>query len=310
MHKVLVVVPCYNEQERLATSDFERFVREHPDMAFIFVDDGSIDGTQAVLRALCRTAPLSFRLITLRRNAGKGEAVRRGMLRALEIPGVQYVGFWDADLATPLDVIPSFVQIHDEHPELVLVMGTRVRLLGRHITRHIRRHYTGRVFATAASVVLSLPVYDTQCGAKLFRVSAITRRILEERFEARWIFDVEILARMTRDQRLATGSGIEGLVCEVPLLEWHDVGGSKRRTRDYLDAMRDLFLIHHRYIRGLPPVPESNASLDADVCARPTTDDSQRTRRPPAARRVQDSPACGVAAPEPKVPDLGCARQK
>src|SRR2546426_1232347 len=130
MHKVLIVVPCYNEQARLPTAEFRRFVIAHPEVGFLFVNDGSTDGTEAVLDTLCRTAPSSLRSITLGRNGGKAEAVRRGVLEALRVPDIRFVGFWDADLATPLEAICTFVQIHNDHPNLVLVMGARVQLLG------------------------------------------------------------------------------------------------------------------------------------------------------------------------------------
>jgi dolichyl-phosphate beta-glucosyltransferase len=260
MHKVLIVVPCYNEEERLPAAEFNRFVEEHPDVGFLFVDDGSTDGTAGVLRRLCNAAPRTLRCMTLKHNSGKAEAVRRGVAEVLQDLTVQYVGFWDADLATPLDAISTFVQIQDEHPNLVLVMGARVQLLGRRIIRQPRRHYAGRVFATAASLVLSLPVYDTQCGAKLFRATALIREVFAAPFTARWAFDVEILARMTRFHRLATGLGIADLVSEFPLLQWQDVRGSKRRARDYFVAARDLLLIRHRYMRDLPALPLPSAA--------------------------------------------------
>jgi dolichyl-phosphate beta-glucosyltransferase len=249
VHSILIVVPCYNERTRLVSSEFARFVQHHPEVGFVFVNDGSTDGTEGLLRALCRTSPSSLRSITLDQHMGKGEAVRRGILDVLAVPGVRFVGYWDADLATPLETICAFVRVYDEHPGLVLVMGARVQLLGRCITRNALRHYLGRIFATAASMILALPVYDTQCGAKLFRAEDLTRKVFQEPFGTRWIFDVEILARMIRYQRLAKGSSIEHLVYEFPLLNWHDVDGSRRKPSDYLLAVRDLLLIRRSYRR-------------------------------------------------------------
>ena len=70
-----------------------------------------------------------------------------------------------------------------------MVFGARVALLGRQINRLPSRHYLGRIFATLASTVLSLRIYDTQCGAKIFRNSATFRSAIAEPFDSPWIFD-------------------------------------------------------------------------------------------------------------------------
>jgi dolichyl-phosphate beta-glucosyltransferase len=97
----------------------------------------------------------------------------------------------------------------------------------------------GRAFATAASLVLRVPVYDTQCGAKLFRRSAMLSHALEEPFLSRWLFDVELLSRL-----LVGAPGIPQVpierIHEEPLQKWSDREGSKLRAREMLRSLVDL----------------------------------------------------------------------
>jgi dolichyl-phosphate beta-glucosyltransferase len=184
----------------------------------------------------------------MQRNAGKAEAVRTGLLRALT-DKARFIGYWDADLATPLEAIDDLLGVLGAHPRVDIVIGARVKLLGRRIERQPHRHYLGRVFATCASLVLDLPVYDTQCGAKLFRVTPDLSRVLAEPFISRWIFDVELLARFLRldptNQERA-----RGMIYEFPLNYWQDVPGSKVRPKDYCRAIQELAAIHGKYRRG------------------------------------------------------------
>ncbi len=248
MAGTVVVVPCYNEERRLPAAALKDFLRRSEDVTLVFVDDGSTDGTLAVLRGIEQAEPSRTLVVTLARNAGKAEAVRSGMLRALQLDP-DYAGFWDADLATPLEAIAAFRGVLEAHEDLDLVMGARVRLLGRRIERKAARHYLGRVAATAISLTLGLGVYDTQCGAKLFRATPTLRDLFAEPFLARWGFDVEIIARLLR----ARGpEGVEDRIYEYPLVEWTDVGESKLRASDYLHSAVELWRIHRRYLRGVP----------------------------------------------------------
>ncbi|HUE71896.1 MAG TPA: glycosyltransferase, partial [Pirellulaceae bacterium] len=168
MSEVAVVIPCYNEAQRLPAEAIRAYLRDHPSISFVLVNDGSCDDTADVLGELAAEMPGQATVVSLEKNQGKAEAVRQGILAALE-NSPQFVGYWDADLATPLDEIDRFRSILLERPELLVAMGSRVRLLGRRIERSAARHYLGRIFATCASLALAMPVYDTQCGAKLFR---------------------------------------------------------------------------------------------------------------------------------------------
>ena len=248
MASLVVVVPCYNEEARLDTERFLAFVQTFPVARFLFVDDGSSDGTARVLGELCRAAPEAFSFFSLERNQGKAEAVRRGMVAAME-GGAELVGFWDADLAAPLEAVPIFRAELESNPWMHLVMGSRVQMLGRRIERTPLRHYLGRVFATVVSLMLGLRVYDTQCGAKLFRATPEVRSVFAEPFRTRWLFDVEILARLLCRMAPEEIDPDAPRVHEVPLRRWRDVSGSKLRPHHMLRTPLDLLTIWRAYLR-------------------------------------------------------------
>jgi dolichyl-phosphate beta-glucosyltransferase len=243
-----IIIPCYNEKDRLDVAGFRDFTSSSHHITFLFVNDGSTDGTLRLLESLQASDPTKFSVLSLQPNQGKGEAVRRGILTALD-SRLDYVGFWDADLATPLYAISEFLDLAESRPNLEIIIGARVKLLGRKIERHTARHYIGRVFATAVSTLLGMAVYDTQCGAKLFRASAAIHRLFQQPFSSRWIFDVEILARLVRARRGTQLPQPEQVIYEVPLFEWRDVPGSKLGYSDFMRAAWELAGIYNRYLR-------------------------------------------------------------
>jgi hypothetical protein len=128
-------------------------------------------------------------------------------------------------------------------------MGSRVKLLGRAIERRMSRHYPGRVFATLASIVLRLGVYDTQCGAKLFRKSDEVARLFTEPFLSSWIFDVEIVARLSQQRRNSSLADVDHAIVELPLRSWRDIPGSRVSAHDFPQAVWELARIYWRYMR-------------------------------------------------------------
>ncbi len=245
----MVVVPCYNEAERLRTEAFVSFLESPHSRAtqLLFVNDGSRDATLSILQALRSRFPDRIRVLDKQPNGGKAEAVRHGMLHAIDSGACEITGFWDADLATPLAQIPDLTEVLLRDAHLTMVFGARVRLLGRNIHRQPVRHYLGRCFATTASVLLRLPIYDTQCGAKLFRATPELREVLAAPFQSRWIFDVELLARFMARYR-GDPSAVRNRIYEFPLPEWTDVAGSKVSPLDFFKAFGELFRIYQRYL--------------------------------------------------------------
>jgi len=242
---VLIVVPCYNEAQRLPVERFREFM-EGSSVGFVFVDDGSRDQTLNVLEQLRHSHEDRVHVLQLKINQGKAEAVRRGINFALE-RAPSYTGYWDADLATPLDAIPRFIAVLEEHPNLDMVFGARVKLLGRNVRRRLARHYLGRVFATVVSVMLRLPIYDTQCGAKALRVRPEIRALFNKPFLSRWVFDVELLARYING--VGSADVAADRIYEYPLEEWQDVAASKVKGTDFVKAFRDVIRIYWNYMR-------------------------------------------------------------
>jgi len=243
----VIVVPCFNEANRLDADTFKAYAAAGPRVSFLFVNDGSTDNTAAVLESLHQSNPSVFEVHSLQRNLGKAQAVRLGMLKACE-GGATIVGFWDADLSTPLRELDGFLDVLEQRSDIEMVFGARVNLLGRSIHRKLTRHYVGRIFATIVATTLGLPIYDTQCGAKLFRVDAELVELLREPFLSKWVFDVEILARSIAARRGTDRPSVRDIIYEIPLHEWNDVEGSKLRLRDFVIGSGDFLRIYRKYL--------------------------------------------------------------
>lgn len=222
---VTIVVPCYNEAERLNARAFLTYLDEVQNVRLLFVDDGSADRTLQCLKALQAKRPDQIAVLALDQNSGKAEAVRQGMLQATR-EGSRLVGFWDADLATPLDAIDDFVRVANKYHAISVIFGSRRALLGHRIRRNFARRVVSRICALMARRVVKLPVGDTQCGAKLFRNTSSLRMAIAAPFTAGWLFDVELFARIA-----AATPERHRAFYEYPLAEWHEVEGSKVSTR-------------------------------------------------------------------------------
>ncbi len=252
---IFLVIPCYNEEHRLPLAEYRNYFRQSRDTHVLFVNDGSQDGTQEVLDELAANYPDACATLQLTKNVGKAEAVRRGFQHAF-LAKPQTVGYWDADLATPFDELEVLHTALWRNPDLQLIMGSRVRMLGRVVNRNALRHCLGRVIASAVAYTLDASTYDTQCGAKLFRLTDRVRRVFSQPFLTRWLFDVEILARFARDSRLGGLPGLEEVVYEMPLHQWSDVPGSKVHPLDFFRAMYQLVRIRNAYLKRPPTTQE------------------------------------------------------
>ncbi len=235
----VIIVPCYNEEHRLDRQAFVALA-DSGLVRLLFVDDGSTDGTSRVLGHLAR-ASAAVEVVELPRNVGKAEAVRQGFRWAIDA-GAPIVGYFDADLATPGPELLRMVRTLEGRDDLAAVFGSRVARLGSHIERSPFRHYTGRIFATFASWALNVAVYDTQCGAKVFRVNPNLVAAFDVPFRSSWSFDVQLCRRLFDGTSDLPGLPIAAFL-ELPLDTWQDVAGSKVDVVGSVSALWDVIVM-------------------------------------------------------------------
>ncbi len=243
MQKIQLIIPCYNEAERLPVDRVFSFLNAHARVGICLVNDGSSDDTLQVLHDLQRRLPSRIQVLDLPNNCGKAEAVRQGVLHMLGEADCDYIGYFDADLSTPLDQLTLLLNASGSPPRHQIIAGSRIRRAGASVRRDPWRHYLGRAFATCATLLLELDLYDTQCGAKLFAKDLATK-IFPDPFHSRWLFDLELFLRAKAELGPAA---FEEAVLEVPLTVWIDPGSSRVRGRDFVVVPRDLMTIWNHY---------------------------------------------------------------
>ncbi len=242
--KTCIIVPCYNEAKRLRGDDFVRYARKNRHIYFLFVNDGSEDETRQILQKIGSREKRNIRVLHLDPNAGKAEAVRRGVLASYQWKHFEYVGYLDADLSCPLAEIGAAMGMIEKEKTCRMVLGSRIKRLGAEIERNPLRHYIGRILATITSILLKLPVYDTQCGLKLLSTEW-ARRAFSSQFETTWLFDCEILARLIRGYGYA---GVQSSTVEMPLHTWIEKENSRIKMSYLFKIPVELYRIH-RMIR-------------------------------------------------------------
>lgn len=244
--RVALIIPCFNEAKRLQFEAYSDYLTTHPWITFCFVNDGSTDNTEQMLNDFAAKHPVSsIKIVSLPSNKGKAEAVRQGILQMLSenADPVDFAGFWDADLATPLSEVDRFLQVFKEKERLQAVIGLRKQDLDAKIQRSFFRRIIGFVMHTIISYYIGLPIKDTQCGAKLFRAD-LAAAIFKEPFIARWTFDIELFFRI---QELLGPLSLTHYVEELHLKAWHDVPGSKLKLKDATKIFSELHRIKSHY---------------------------------------------------------------
>ena len=230
-----VVIPCYNEEERLLSTEFLNFVEKNTGYHLCFVNDGSKDNTLEVLKDLQKGREDYITVYDCEKNGGKAEAVRLGMLHMAKKEDLDYIGFLDADLSTDLADFDDLVKTI-ESSDFKIVSGSRISRMGANITKESARKIISLTINFIIRKILKMDFKDTQCGAKIFRKDVI-QIAFGEKFVTQWIFDVEIFKRMTHHFGLKKA---KAYLCEQPLKRWIHADGSKLSMKDSVKIVMQL----------------------------------------------------------------------
>jgi dolichyl-phosphate beta-glucosyltransferase len=233
----LLVIPHFRHLDQLGNFLPTLVDQLAADISVMISDDGSGPETAAALGQLiaaqrARTGISLARLtppLIAPKNHGKGSAVYAGWQTASVH---KWLAFVDADGAVSLDEINrAWARLRDRDNAPDVLIGSRVAKLGRTVERTFYRHVSGRVFATIATMVSGLNVYDSQCGLKFIRRSAFEKIRAFAKAE-RFAFDMELLMLAA-----AAGCRIE----EFPIDWRHMPGGKVSVLRDSIPMLLELF---------------------------------------------------------------------
>ncbi|MBC6998887.1 response regulator [Cytophaga sp. FL35] len=241
-HCVGVVIPCYNEEERLSGEEFKKFAHQNLGYHLCFVNDGSTDNTLSVLQELQKENPSNISVYNCEKNGGKAEAVRQGVLHMVKDEQLDYIGYLDADLSTDFRDFDDLVKTL-ENSNFKIVSGSRISRMGANITKESARKIISMTINMIIQKILGMPFKDTQCGAKIMDREIVTH-MFQKKFVTKWLFDVEIFMRM---RRFYGKEEAKRLICEQPLKRWIHADGSKLSMKDSVKIVGQLAQIAIKY---------------------------------------------------------------
>jgi glycosyltransferase involved in cell wall biosynthesis len=230
-----IIIPSHNEEIRLprALRQVFAFLEKQPYSAeVVIVENGSSDRTLEMAHEFASRHP---NLTVIHEElAGKGNAVRRGVLEARG----EYRFICDADLSMPIAELAKFLP--------PVLSNFDIAIASREAPGAVRynepsyRHWGGRAINLAIRLLILPGLNDTQCGFKCFRAEA-AEKIFRQQTLNGWSFDIEILY-LARKKRMS--------IKEIPVQWYFDADSKVSAVRDALRMIGDIFRIHLNALRG------------------------------------------------------------
>ena len=239
INKVAVILPAFNENIRIRQSveSAIEFSNRNPKYHFLFVDDGSHDGTTEVLQKTFLEGPKTGNVSFSRyeENKGKGNAIRTGFY----MMDADAYCFTDADMAYSLDYL-NFIEEKLKTSDVVIASRSFLKRLSGEAGA--MRIFLSTLFNHLTRFVLNLPFHDTQAGLKGFRRDTV-KLIFPKSKVSRFSFDAEILF-------LARKHGLRVDEFHVSELKEHSYKTGKKLLIMSLSMSRELILIRWRNLIG------------------------------------------------------------
>jgi dolichyl-phosphate beta-glucosyltransferase len=232
---ISIVIPVYNEEKRIHLF-LPRVTGYVTQQGFsgelVIVDDGSTDQTVAVIdEMLRRQLPGHYRIIRLAKNAGKGAAIRKGMLEATG----DYIFFIDADGSTSIEEIGRFMPRFTDEADIYIARRTLKQ------KAPFKRKFFGYGYILLANCILRLGVSDITCGFKCYRKRCVQTIFARQRLN-NWSFDAENIF-------VARKHGYR--ITEIPVAWKHTPGSKVRVFRNVITCGLDLLRIKLNDLKGL-----------------------------------------------------------
>jgi dolichyl-phosphate beta-glucosyltransferase len=206
-----------------------RYLEQQPySSSLVVVDNGSVDRTVDLVRRL-RSPSVAVDVIGCA-QPGKGAAVRRGILTSR----ARFIGFKDADLATPIETLDFVIPLLEGGCQAVV--GSRRVGGATYAERQSSNRFIGSLLFREIAHWILPGITDTQCGFKFFDGN-LARTIAEQLHVEGFAFDVELLRAVGE-----MGVGI----AEIPVVWSEQEGSTLHALKDGVRAAADVVRLAHR----------------------------------------------------------------
>lgn len=222
------------------------------DFEIIVAEDGSTDNTVAIVQDFC-SKDSRVKLFSFKDRLGKGGAIRNAILTAKK----DYAAFMDADLSADPSEFQRLLRYINEYD---MVIGSRkIRDSLPPIKIPIHRKIFSDAYSKFFRALFRIPIYDPQCGFKLFK-RQIIQKLFQEINSTGFAFDSEIVVK-------AHSLGLK--VKEVAIIWSHDAASKISVIKQVKEMGEDLLSIwyesHSLWLQHKPVYPQKKGSLKAKL---------------------------------------------